>query len=89
MNNIYVEKPLPPVIVIKLAENHLHRIGLSLFSLGSQSRNRFHNPFFISFIFVFIILKSIICLLLKEDKSLRLLLIGEFAYLLNGHYFIN
>ncbi len=43
-----VNKPLPPVFVTKCAENHLYRIGLSLFTFGSQKRNRFHNPFFIS-----------------------------------------
>ncbi len=43
-----VDKPLPSVIAIKCAENHLYRIKLSLFSFGSQTRNKFHNPFFIS-----------------------------------------
>jgi hypothetical protein len=47
MNDLDLDKPLPSVIAIKGAENHLYRIGLSLFSSGSQKRNRFHNPFFI------------------------------------------
>jgi hypothetical protein len=50
MNDFDVDKPLPSVIVINSAENHLYRIGLSLFSFGSQTRNRFHNRFFISLI---------------------------------------
>jgi hypothetical protein len=50
MNNLDIDKPLPSVIAIKCAENHLYRIGLSLFSFGFQKRNRFHNPFFISLI---------------------------------------
>ena len=48
MNDFDVNKPLPEVIAIKSAENHLYRIGLSLFSFGSQKKNRFHNPFFVS-----------------------------------------
>jgi hypothetical protein len=88
MNDIDVDKPLPSVIVIKYAENHLYRIGLSLFSFGSQTRNRFHNPFFISIIICVQILKSITAILMKEDKY-RLLLIGDYAYFLNGRYFIN
>ena len=88
MDDIDVDKPLPSVITIKSAENHLYRIGLSLFSFGSQTRNRFHNPFFISFIICVQILKSITAILMKEDKY-RLLLIGDFAYFLNGRYFLN
>jgi hypothetical protein len=88
MNDFDVNKPLPSVIAFKCAENHLYRIGLSLFSYGFGIRNRFHNPFFISFIFCVQILKSIIDILMKEDKY-RLLLIGDFAYFLNSRYFIN
>jgi hypothetical protein len=88
MNDFDVTKPLPSVIAIKPAENHLYRIGLSLFSSGSQSRNRFHNPFLISFIISVSILKSLTVILMNEDKY-RLLLIGNFAYFLNGRYFMN
>ncbi len=49
----------------KCAENHLYRIGLSLFSFGSQTRNKFHNPFFISFIISVTILESFSFLILK------------------------
>ncbi len=49
MNDFDVDKPLPSVIAIKCAENHLYRIGLSLFPVGSQKRKKFHNPFFIFF----------------------------------------
>jgi hypothetical protein len=76
MNDLDLDKPLPSVIVIKSAENHFYRIGLSLFSFGSQTRNRFHNPFFISFIICVQILKPITAILMKEDKY-RLLLIGD------------
>jgi hypothetical protein len=88
IDDIDIDKPLPSVLAIKCVENHLYRIGLSLFSFGSQTRNRFHNPFFISFIICAQILKSIIAILLREDKY-RLLLIGDFAYFLNGRYFMN
>jgi hypothetical protein len=83
-----VYKPLPSVIVIKCAVNHLYSIGLSLFSFGSQTRNRFHNPFFISFIICVQILRSLIALLMKREKY-RLLLIGDFACFLNDRYFMN
>ena len=63
MNNFDVDKPLPSVIAIKCAENHLYRIGLSLFSSGSQLRIRFHNPFFVSFIILVSILKSLTSIL--------------------------
>ncbi len=36
IDDIDVDKPLPSVIVIKCAENHLYRNGLSLFSFRSQ-----------------------------------------------------
>jgi hypothetical protein len=88
MNDFDVDKHLPPVIAIKCAENHLYRIGLSLFSFGSQKRNRFYNSFFISFIICVKILKSIFAILIKEDKY-KLLLIRDFAYFLNGRYFLN
>jgi hypothetical protein len=88
MNDLDLDKPLPLVIAIKGAENHLYRIGLSLFPIGSQKRNTFHNPFFISFIFCVQILKSITAILMKEDKY-RLLLIGDFDYFLNGKNFFN
>jgi hypothetical protein len=68
MNSFDVDKPLPSVIAIKCTENHLYRIELSLFSFGSQSRNRFHNPFFISFIISVQMVKSNIAILIKEDK---------------------
>jgi hypothetical protein len=87
-NDLDIDKPLPSVISIKTAENLLYSIGLSLHSSGSQTRNRFHNPFFISFIISVQILKSITAILMKEDKY-RLLLIGDFAYFLNGRYFMN
>jgi hypothetical protein len=88
MNDFDVEKPLPSVIVIKGAESHLYRIGLSLFSFGSQTRNRFHNPFFILFIICVQTLKSITAILLKEG-GIKRLLIGDFAYFLNGGNFLN
>jgi hypothetical protein len=88
MNGFDVEKPLPSIIAIKCAQNHLYRIGLSLFSFGSQTRNRFHNTFFISFIICIQILKSITAILMKEDKY-KLLLIGDFTHLLNDRYFLN
>ncbi len=68
INDFDVNKPLASVIAIKCAENHLYRIGLSLFSFGSKTRNRFHNPFFISLIICVQIFKSITALLMKEDK---------------------
>ncbi len=71
-----VDKPLPLVIVIKCAQNHLYSIGLSLFSFGSQTRNRFHNLFFISLIICVQILKSITAIFMKEDKY-KDLLIGD------------
>jgi hypothetical protein len=88
MNDFDVDKPLPSVIAIKIAKSYLYSIGLSLFSFGPQKRNRFHNPFFISFIICVQILKSITAILMKEDKY-RLLLIGDYTYFLNGRYFIN
>ncbi len=88
MNGFDVDKPLPSVIAIKSGENLLYRIGLSLHSSGTQTRIRFHNPFFMSFIISVSILKFITAILMKEDKY-RLLLIGDFAYFLNGRYFIN
>ncbi len=88
MNNFDIDKPLPSVIAIKCVENHLYRIGLSLFSFGSLKRNRFHNPFLISFIICVQMLRAIIVIFMKEDKY-RLLLIGDFAYFLNCRNFIN
>src|SRR5215470_5267368 len=88
MDDFDINKPLPPVIAIKSAENHLYSIGLSLFSSGSQMRNKFHNPFFISLIISVQILKSITAILMKEDKY-KLLLIGDYTYFLNDRYFMN
>ncbi len=88
VKDIDLDKALPSVIVIKCAENHLYGIGLSLFTSGSQTRIRFHNPFFISFIISVSILKSITAILMKEYKY-RLLLVGDFTYFLNGRYFLN
>jgi hypothetical protein len=88
MNDFDVDKPLPSVIAIKSAESHLYRIGLSLFPSGSQTRNRYHNPFFVSFIICVSIIKCLIVILMKEDKY-RLLLIGDFAHFLNARYFMN
>jgi hypothetical protein len=88
MNEFAVDKPSPSVIAIKCAENHLYNIGLSLFSFGSQTRNIFHNPFFVSFIIYVQILKSITAIIMKEDKH-RFLLMGEFNYFLNDRYFLN
>jgi hypothetical protein len=38
INGWDLDKPLPSVIAIKSAENHLYRIGLSLFSCVPQKR---------------------------------------------------
>jgi hypothetical protein len=59
-----------------------------MISFGYQTRNRFHNPFFISFIICVQILESITTLLMKEYKY-NLLLIGYFNYFLNDRYFMN
>jgi hypothetical protein len=67
MINLDLDRPLPAVIAIKYAENHLYRIGLSLFSFGFQKSNRFHNLFFISLIICVQILESITAILMKED----------------------
>ncbi len=88
MNDFDVDKPLLSFITIKCAENHLYNIGLSLFSFGSQTRNRYHNPFFISFIICFQILKSITAIIMKEDKY-KLLLMGDFTYFLKDRYLMN
>jgi hypothetical protein len=40
MNDFDVEKPLPSIIVIKYAENHLYKNGLSLFSFGFGTRKK-------------------------------------------------
>jgi hypothetical protein len=88
INEFDVDKPLPSFIAIKFAENHLYRIGLSLFASGSQTRSRFHNPFFVSLIICAQIFKSIAAILMKEDKH-RLLLIGDFTHFLNGRYLMN
>jgi hypothetical protein len=88
LKDFEVEKPLPSVITINSAENYLYSIGLSLFSSKPQTRNRFHNPFFISLIICVSILKSITVILIKEDIY-KLLLIGDFAYFINGRYVIN
>ncbi len=87
MNDLDVDKPLPSVIAIKCAENHLYRIGLSLFASGSQTRNRYHNPFFISFIICVSIIKCLTVILMKEDKY-KLLLIRDFAHFLNGRHLL-
>jgi hypothetical protein len=88
MNDIDVDKPLPSIIALKSAENHLYRIGLSLFSFGSAMRNRFHNPFFILFVDCVEVIRSITAIHLKEDKY-RLLLMGDFAYFINCQNFLN
>ena len=88
MNDFDAGKPLPSVIALKCAENHLNRIGLSLFSFGSHPRNRFHNPFSISFIISVQILKCITAILMEEDKY-KLLLIGDFGYFLNCRHFMS
>jgi hypothetical protein len=88
MNDLDLDKPLPSVIAIKCSESHLFRIWLPLFPSGSQTRNRFHNPFFISFVICVQILKSITAVLMKEDKH-SFLLMGDFSYFLNGRYFMN
>jgi hypothetical protein len=88
INDFDVDKPLSSVIAIKCAENHLYSIGLSLFSFRSQTRNRFHNPFFILFIICIQIIKSITAILLKGD-GIKRLLIGDFAYFVNGGNFLN
>ncbi len=87
MNDLDFDKPLPSVFAIKSSENHLCSISLSLFSFETQKRNRFSNPFFISFIISAQMLKSITAILMKEDKY-RLLLIRDFDYFLNGRYFL-
>jgi hypothetical protein len=63
------DKPLPSVIVIESDENLLYRIGLSLFSSGTQTRNRFHNPFFISIIISVPILKCLTAILMNRDAQ--------------------
>ncbi len=88
INDLDVDKPLPSVIAIKSAENHLYSIELSLFSFWSRKRKRFHNPFFISLIICVQILKSITAILMKEDKY-GLPLIGDNAYFLKGRNFLN
>jgi hypothetical protein len=88
MNNFDIDQPLPPVIAIKSAKNRLYSIGLSLFSFGSQTRNKLQNPFFISIIFSVTILKTIIAILIDEDKY-KSLLIGDYTYFLNDRYIMN
>jgi hypothetical protein len=83
-----IEKPLSSVLAMKSAENHLYKIGLSLFSFGSQTRNRFHNPFFISSILFVGMLKSTFAILIKKEKFIHLL-IGDFLYFVDEQNFLN
>jgi hypothetical protein len=56
--------------------------------IWTQTRNTFHNLFFISFIIYVQILKSITTILMREYKY-KLLLIADFNYFLNDRYFMN
>ncbi len=76
-DDFYADKSLPSVIAIKCAENHLYRIGLSLFSFGSQKRNRFHNPFFISFIISVQILKILIMIAAFFLKTIEIFFLKQ------------
>jgi hypothetical protein len=68
MNDFDLNKPLPTVITIKCAQNHLYSIGLAFETFQTQTRNRFHNSFFIWFIICVSMHRSIIAILMKEDK---------------------
>ena len=52
MEEIKVYKLLPQNLIIKNANNYFYKIGLSLFSFGTQKPNPIFNQYFI-FIFNF------------------------------------
>jgi hypothetical protein len=86
-SDLIVTKCLPQNL--RLNCNHFYKIGLSLFSFGSETRHLFYNPFLILFINLIYFAKSIFSLLLKEENENLFILIGDFSYFIKARIHFN
>jgi len=80
---------LPHDIVISSAGTHLYRIGLSHFPNGLIRRSKFNNPILILIIFLQTIIRCIISLLLSDEDSNLLVLVGDFTHLMDLRIHLN
>ncbi len=80
------ERILPQNMILKSAGSHFYRIGLSLFPFGSEKRKKLYNPYFITIIISFSLLKSMLSLLIPEDDNYNKyhLLFGDWVYFMKA-----
>jgi len=84
------EHILPQNMILKSAGSHFYRIGLSLFPFGSEKRKRLFNPYFITIIISFSLLKSMLSLLIPEDDNYYKyrILFGDWVYFMKARLHI-
>ncbi len=84
------EHILPPNMILRSAGSHFYRIGLSLFPFGSERRKKLFNPYFITFIISFSILKSMLSLLIPEGDNYNNyhILFGDWIYFMKARLHI-
>jgi hypothetical protein len=84
------EHILPQNMILKSAGSHFYRIGLSLFPFGSEKRKKLFNPYFITIIISFSLLKSMLSLLIPEDDNYYKyhILFGDWVYFMKARLHI-
>jgi len=80
---------LPENIVISSEGTHLYRIGLSHFPNGFIRRTKFNNPILILIMFLQFIIRSIISLLLSDEDSNLLVLVGDSMHFMGLRIHLN
>jgi hypothetical protein len=71
-------------LVIDSAGSHLYRIGLSLYSFGSESRPKLNKPLIILTVNTMVALRHFICQLLSGENRYQFELLSDWTYFLNG-----
>ena len=79
--SLNVNQVLPPQLIIKGADSHLYRLGLSLFECRTKiKRKLFYHPLFITIINTIGLIKHILTLLIDVGSTDNHLIIGDNDY---------
>ena len=82
METFDANKRLPQNVVLRSAETHSYKIGLSFDNLNYGIRDILHNPLLIVIIITISIIKVIIQWLLPDDNPRNFIFLGDFTYFL-------
>ena len=89
LNNIDVNKVLPPNLIVRSAGTDLYRIGLSLYPIENVKRSLFYNPILIFVLMIYFFIKHLILLLIPKQSHEIYIIIGDLGYIFGAKMITN